>query len=329
MKEIVITSVNKGQRCDKFVRKYLNEAPLSFIYKLFRVKDVKVNGKKVDPNYILLEGDVLRIYVKDEKLAEFNKPKEIVITKLDFEIIYEDENILIINKPSGLLVHGDKNEKRRTLSNMVLNYLYSKGEYNPSDSLGFVPSPCHRLDRNTSGLIVFAKNLESLQIMEELFKEKISLKKEYLTLVAGRIFEKGKIDAPLLKNEETKTVKVVSEAKGGKKALTYYEPIETYKDSTLVRVNIVTGRTHQIRVHFSYIKHPVLGDSKYGDFNVNKRFEKAFDYKNQFLHAERLSFLDIEGKLSYLSNKVFTSKLPRKEQDIINKLKGNKDANLF
>ena len=329
MKEIVITNLNKGQRCDKFVRKYLNEAPLSYIYKLFRIKDVKVNGKKVDPNYILLEGDVLRIYVSDEKLAEFNKPKEMIITKLDFEIVYEDENIIIINKPSGLLVHGDKNEKRRTLSNMVLNYLYSKGEYNPSSNVGFIPAPCHRLDRNTSGLIVFAKNLESLQLMEELFKEKKSLKKEYITLVAGKLFDKGKIDAPLFKNEETKTVKVLPESKGGKKALTYYEPIETFKECSLIRVNIITGRTHQIRVHFSYINHPVLGDSKYGSFNINKRFEKVFDYKNQFLHAERLSFLDIEGKLSYLSNKVFVATLSKKQESIINKLRENKDVNLF
>ena len=329
MKEIVINELNQGQRADKFVRKYLNEAPLSFIYKLFRIKDVKINGKRIDASYILKSGDVMRIYVTDAQLAEFNKPKEVLPINTSLDIIYEDDNILIINKPSSLLVHGDQNEKRRTLSNMVLNYLCSKGEYNPSSTLGFTPAPCHRLDRNTSGLIVFAKNLESLQYMEELFKDKALLKKEYLTLVAGRVNEDGKIDAPLLKNEETKTVRVCPESKGGKKALTIYQVNTVFKDCTLLNVQIITGRTHQNRVHFASIKHPVLGDAKYGDFNLNRRFEKKFSYKNQFLHAHKLTFLELDGKLSYLSNKTFVAKLNKKENDIISALKENKDANLF
>ena len=329
MKEIIINELNQGQRADKFVRKYLNEAPLSFIYKLFRIKDVKINGKRIDASYILKSGDVMRIYVTDAQLEEFNKPKAILPVDTSLDIIFEDDNILIVNKPSSLLVHGDQNEKRRTLSNMVLNYLCAKGEYNPASSLGFTPAPCHRLDRNTSGLVVFAKNLESLQYVEELFKDKALLKKEYLTLVSGRVTENGKVDAPLFKNEETKTVRVCPESKGGKKALTLYQVNTVFKDCTLLNVQIITGRTHQIRVHLSYIKHPVLGDAKYGDFNMNRRFEKKFNYKNQFLHAHKITFLDLEGKLSYLSNKTFVAKLNKKENDIINTLMEDKNANLF
>ena len=329
MKEIVINELNQGQRADKFVRKYLNEAPLSFIYKLFRIKDVKINGKRIDASYILKCGDVMRIYVTDAQLEEFNKPKAILPIDSSLDIIYEDENILIVNKPSSLLVHGDQSEKRRTLSNMVLNYLCSKGEYNPSSSVGFTPAPCHRLDRNTSGLVIFAKNLESLQYVEELFKDKALIKKEYLALVAGRVTADGKVDAPLLKNEDTKTVKVCPESKGGKKALTLYQVNTVFNDCTLLNVQIITGRTHQIRVHCTNIKHPILGDAKYGDFNINRRFEKKFNYKNQFLHAHKITFLELEGKLSYLSNKTFVAKLNKKESDIISTLKEGKNANLF
>ena len=157
MKEIVINSEFSNQRVDKYVRKYLNEAPLSFIYKLFRKKDVKVNNHWVKENYLLQPNDVLRIYVTDEQLEEFNKPKIVKnISFKDLDIVYEDKNILIINKPKGILVHGDINEKRMTLTNKVQSYILSKGEQND-----FLCSPVHRLDRNTSGLVIFAKNFKS------------------------------------------------------------------------------------------------------------------------------------------------------------------------
>ena len=311
-----ITLKDANQRVDKYVKKYLNEAPLSFIYKLFRKKDVKINKHWVKENYILQEGDELAIYISDQQLEEFNKPKEIEKVNLNHPIIYEDENILIVDKPRGLLVHGDENEKVVTLANEVINYLYFKGEYDPKEK-GFIPAPAHRLDRNTSGMVVFAKNLISLQILEELFKNKDNIDKEYLALVKGRVDQKLEIDSPLLKDEKTGTVRI---SKYGKSALTFVEKVKFYGDFTLVKVRILTGRTHQIRVHLASLDHPVIGDSKYGDFKINKMFKDLYGFENQFLHAYKLKFKNIDSKLSYLSNKEFVSPLPSELEKILKKL---------
>ena len=316
MISLKVTSKDANQRADKYLKKYLNEAPLSFIYKLFRKKDVKINKHWIKESYILQEGDELSIYISDDQLKEFNKPKEIQKVNLNHPIIYEDENILIIDKPRGLLVHGDENEKVVTLANEVINYLYFKGEYDPKEK-GFTPAPAHRLDRNTSGLVVFAKNLVSLQELEELFKEKDNISKEYLALVKGHVDHKLEIDSPLLKDEKTGTVRV---SKYGKSALTYVEKVKFYGDFTLVNVKILTGRTHQIRVHLASLNYPVVGDSKYGDFKINKEFKDLYGFENQFLHAYKLTFKKIDGHLSYLSNKTFESKLPEAEEKLLKKL---------
>lgn len=324
MKEIKITEKTYNQRVDKFVRKYLNEAPLSFIYKLFRKKDVKINGHWVKENYILQNGDILRIFVTDEQLNEFNKPKSVEDLKITFKIIYEDENILIVNKPKGLLIHGDETEKRITLSNMVLSYLYKNNEYNPNGE-GFTPAPCHRLDRNTSGLVIYAKNLESSQILMDLFKTHENIHKSYIALLDGIIEKNGKIEAPLLKDSSTGFVKVSSTDRGAKKAITEYELISHNNKYSLVEANLITGRTHQLRVHFSYINHPILGDQKYGNFAENKLFDERFNYHYQFLHAYKVKFDEVPGKLSYLSNKWFIADLFSKDIDILKKLNLNLD----
>ena len=317
MKKIVISSKEANQRVDKYVKKFLNEAPLSFIYKLFRKKDVKINGHWVKENYILNEGEELTIFVTDAQIEEFNKPKEIEKVSLNHQIVYEDENILIVNKPRGLLVHGDEGEKKLTLSNEVINYLYFKGEYDPKNDHGFTPGPAHRLDRNTSGLVVFGKNLVSLQELENLFKDKEEITKEYKALVVGKFEGERHISAPLLKDEKTGLVRV---SKLGKNADTIVKSFGKYGDFTLVNVQILTGRTHQIRVHLASIGYPVVGDSKYGDFKVNKELKEKYKFENQFLTAYKLSFKQIKGHLAYLSGKSFEVKLPDEEEKLLSKL---------
>ena len=321
MQKIVISSKDANQRVDKYVKKYLNAAPLSFVYKLFRKKDVKINGHWVKENYIIKEGEELTIYVSDSQLEEFNKPKEIEKVTLNHEIVYEDDNIIIINKPRGLLIHGDEGEKKLTLANEVINYLFFKGEYDPREDHGFIPAPAHRLDRNTSGLVVFAKNLVSLQELETLFKEKNDIKKEYKALVVGHLDQVREIDAPLLKDVKTGLVRV---SKLGKSAKTIVRPIKKYANYTLCDVEILTGRTHQIRVHLASAGYPVVGDGKYGDFATNRKFKERFNFENQFLHAKTIEFKKIDEKLSYLSNKVVSSSLPKEEQSILSKLENLK-----
>ena len=320
MKEIIISKYDENQRVDKFVRKYLNDAPLSFIYKLFRKKDVKIDGHWVKQEYIIHEGEILRIYVTDDQLKEFVSTKEAKKKDFPHQIVFEDENILIVNKPRSLLVHGDESEKKNTLANDVLNYLYLKGEYDPNNKGGFAPAPAHRLDRNTSGIVVFAKKLKILQELELLFKEKDNIEKHYYALLVGSLKKDEVVTAPLKKDSNSGMVKVTSLKDGGQDAKTIVKPVKNYKDFTLCDITLVTGRTHQIRVHTSYINHPVIGDAKYGNFIINKAFKEQYKFENQFLHAYELIFKHLDGELNYLSNKKFVAEMPRIEQEILDKL---------
>jgi 23S rRNA pseudouridine955/2504/2580 synthase len=318
MLEIRIDSRNSNQRIDKLVRKVLPNASLSFIYRLFRKKDVKVNKHWVDINYILKEDETVQIYVTDLQLESFKKDENLCKTSIfSHKIIYEDENILIVNKPKNLLVHGDEKDKKHTLSNDVLNYLYQKGEYSPN--AGFIPGPAHRIDRNTSGVVVFGKKIEVLQQLLNLFKEKDQITKTYLALVKGKVFDSGKIEAKLEKNEE-KNMVFVSKSANAKTAITLFEPYKNFKDTTLLKVKILTGRTHQIRVHMSYIGHPIIGDKKYGDVDFNKKYNSLYEIDNQFLHAYSITFGQIDGILSYLSGREFVANLDQKQENILKKL---------
>ena len=316
-----ITNKDCNQRIDKFLKRMLKDAPVSFLYKMFRQKDVKVNGKKANIDYILKEGDVIDIYLKEDLLNQFHKEALLRPVKADFPILYEDDNILVIDKPKGLLVHGDEGEKRITLHNMVLNYLKDKREWDPDSLTGFIPSPAHRLDRNTSGIVIFGKNLPALQELLTLFRERTQIEKRYTLLVRGTTSERGEINYPLIKDSNKKMVKVGTIQKGAKPALTRFHRIKSYTCGfSLVEAELLTGRTHQLRVHFAAIGHPIVGDSKYGDFKVNENFEKLYGLKNQFLHASYFKFDKIDGVLSYLSGKEFNSSLPEKEQKILSSI---------
>lgn len=317
MKSIQINSKDKGQRIDKYIRKYLNNAPLSFIYKLFRKKDIKVNGKKADINYILKENDVIEIYITDDLLNSFNTPKAVEKERINIDIIYEDDNILIINKDPNVLIHeGEENKKANTLNNMILNYLLIKGEYKTTDV--YTPSCVHRLDRNTSGLVIASKNLETSKILLDLFKDKQNIEKYYIALVKGNLQGSGTINKKLLKDEKKKLVTV--DEKNGLTAITEYKSIISTNKYSLLKVNLITGRTHQIRVHMASINHPLINDEKYGDYKENKEFSNEFNYKYQFLHSYIIKFKNMPEKLKYLENKEFKANLKPKQKEILNKL---------
>ena len=222
-------------------------------------------------------------------------------------LIYEDNNLLILNKPRGLLLQQDGSESL-SLDNIVSIYL------------NMTAMPAHRLDKDTSGICVFAKNKKTADELGKIFNDHCQIEKHYLTLVFGQIGEDGVVDAPLRKSFERKKMVVAPIKSGAKPAITKYHPVKNFKDYTLLDIELLTGRTHQIRAHMSYIRHHVVGDIKYGDYKVNNIFKREFGFENQFLHAYKLKFLDIKGPLNYLKNKEFSCSLPLELEEILKKL---------
>ena len=231
---------------------------------------------------------------------------------MDFDIkqniIYEDQNLLIINKPRGLLLQQDSNDSRASLDKIASEYLKATA------------MPVHRLDKDTSGLCVFAKNEKAAKEMGLIFNDHSQIRKRYITLVNGVIEEDGEVDAPLRKSFERKKMIVAPLKSGAKEAITRYHVLEKYQNYTLLEVELLTGRTHQIRAHMSYIRHHVVGDIKYGDYKVNNEFKRLFGFENQFLHAYKLQFLEVKGLFSYLKNKDFSVELPTELQEILKNL---------
>ena len=295
MLKITITENEAGQRLDRFLKKYFNNATLGAIYKLIR-KDVKVNGKRAGENAMLLVGDELAIYVSDETAASLRKEKTRPKVKRQFRVAYEDDNILVVEKPFGLLTHGDRTEKKNHLANQVIDYLIEKGDYNPRTERTFVPAPANRLDRNTTGLVIFGKNAAALKELNKAIREKDKIHKLYLTIVAGKLEKTVHLRAKMTKDEGKNLVSVLSEEAQGKLMETIARPLKTSsfkeKDYTLVEVEILTGRTHQIRAHLAKAGYPIIGDVKYGDKKVNALMEKEFGLTTQLLHAYKLIFED-------------------------------------
>ena len=308
MVKLIITENEGNQRLDRFLRKYLKRAPLSMIYKLIR-KDVKVNGKRGHEDTVLQAGDSLVIYIPDDKLAELTAPVKKQKARRSFGIVYEDENVIVVNKPSGLLTHGDSHEKKNTLVNQVCGYLQDKGEYNPSVERTFAPAPDNRLDRNTSGLVIFGKTAEALRELTEIIRDKENVRKIYMALVAGRMDGAADIDSRLVKNESTNKVRVAPDGEG-QSARTIVIGIRPGDEMSLVEVNLITGRTHQIRVHLSSAGHPVAGDPKYGSDKLNRRIRDKYGVTSQLLHAARLEMGELDGSLAYLAGRVFEAPLP-------------------
>lgn len=308
---------NANQRIDKFLVKYLPLAPKSFIYKMIRKKDVKVNGSKVNENYILQLKDEVSLFLYEDLFMQFAGKKEIYDLPQTFSVLYEDDQILVVNKPAGLLVHEDQNEEVHTLSNEVLSYLKRKGEYLDSVENTFTPGPVHRLDRNTSGIVIFGKTLPALQNLNEMMKQRHCIDKKYLTIVAGRMDSDKELIDYVKKNEALGRMYLVSpKDPEGLKMHTLIHPVRYNSAYTLLEVKIVTGRTHQIRIHLASIDHPVIGDSKYGNYELNKQIKKQYHLSHQFLHAYEITFTKPLGKLAYLKDKTITCPLPEKLERI-------------
>lgn len=282
--------------------------PPALIYKFIRKKCVSVNKKKVPENYILQMGDVLSFFISDEFFGFPSKTEPFRKINPEITVAYEDENILVVDKSAGMIVHADEKETFNTLINHILAYLFQKGEYKPDEENCFAPALCNRIDRNTQGLVIAAKNANALAEMNGIIKSRL-VEKKYLTAVHGLFDQKsGELRSKLEKNSRTNTVRVTE--KNGKEAVTRYQVlrINPEKQLSLLEVELLTGRTHQIRAQFASVGHPLLGDGKYA---VNKA-DRAEGFSYQALCSYSLRFFP--GKdffhLSYLNGLTVHAKEP-------------------
>ena len=320
MRQLSVGPNEAGQRLDKLLAKYLNQAPKSFFYKMMRKKNITLNGKKCEGSERLKEGDEIRLFLSEEPIEGFSAPSQKVPVsskrnrkKPDtkpLSIIYEDSHILLINKPSGMLSQKAK-DTDVSLVERIIDYLLESGQMTQEQLRTFRPSVCNRLDRNTSGLIAAGKSLAGLQILSEAFRDR-SLHKYYQCMVAGKVTSSQKIEGFLKKDSKTNQVTITQTAvPDGQPIATEYVPLWTDGIYTLLRVTLLTGRTHQIRAHLASIGHPIVGDMKYGKKSVNDKAREEYGITSQMLHSWKLVMPEqMAEPLSYLSGKTFTAQLP-------------------
>lgn len=306
MRSFTITQNDADQRLDKFVMKVAGNLSPSLMYKYLRKKAIKVGGKRAEGSTRLKVGDVVELYINDEFFTQKSSDFRTIGYRAPLQVVYEDENLLLVDKKPGVPVHADSHGSRDTLINQVLLYLYEKGEYDPKKEHSFTPALCNRLDKNTGGIVIVAKNAAAGRALYDIVKYR-QVEKRYLTLTLGSFEQKqATLKAYLKKDAKENMVRVVPRPlEGYKEIITRYKVLREGNGLSLLEVELVTGRTHQIRAHLAYGGHPVAGDLKYGTAAANK----GLPFKHQALYAYSLEFkLPQDHPLAYLNGKVFRVK---------------------
>lgn len=328
MKKMIVTKNEAGQRMDKLLAKILSEAPKSFFYKMLRKKNITLNGKKAKGNEKLNVGDEITFFLSDDTFDKFSGKQmpvsdgieQAVEEEVSLSILYEDADLLFLNKPAGMLSQK-AHPSDISLNEHLIAYLLRTGAITKDELRSFKPSICNRLDRNTSGIVAAGKSLKGLQQLGEMFRQR-TMEKYYLTIVSGKIEEECYVHGYLKKKEETNKVLVRKDKfEDAQEIETSYRPLASNDWCTLLEVHLITGRTHQIRAHLASLGHPILGDSKYGLKKVNDTMRKRYHLSHQLLHAWRMQFGETTDALEGVSGIQIMAPIPEIMQTI---LKGEK-----
>lgn len=306
MRELKIGINDHDQRIDRYLGKYLNKAPNTFIFRMLRKKNIELNGKRAEPSTKIYEGDIIKLFLSEDTINKFREIEEID-SDLIPDIIYEDEHIILMNKEVGVLSHAANQEYGDNLVDSMVAYLQAKGDYNPRIEKTFVPAICNRLDRNTSGIIIGGKSYLGLRAINDGIKDR-KVHRYYRTIVEGRLELDGTLEGYLTKDGDLNIVEISKkEDDESKKIITRVKTIKATDDYTLMEIELITGRTHQIRAHLSYIGHPVIGDIKYGNKRNNKLFKDRYRLNSQLLHSYKVGFDKLEEPLEYLEGREYTA----------------------